>query len=130
MGHRHSEETTKLEPKQAIPSSENSNPFLSIKDITVLTMATPFLSANGQKLISFFTGFNQSSAPTPDFSGILNMLNTSNSNPLRELLPIILGLAGNADQRNFDPGLVKSLLEILNTNKGTINKETDESSRR
>ncbi|NLW46333.1 MAG: hypothetical protein GXY86_03200 [Firmicutes bacterium] len=126
MGHRRSEET-KLEPKQVIPSSEDSNPFLSNNDITILTMATPFLSASGQKLISFFTAFNQSPAPAPDFNGILNMLNTSNSNnPLRELLPIILGLAGNADQRNFDPSLVKSLFEIFKTNKGTNNKESEE----
>ena len=126
MGHRHSEETN-LEPKQVIPSSENSNPFLSSNDITILTIATPFLSANGQKLISFFTGFNQSPVTTPDFSGILSMLNTSNNNnPLRELLPVILSLTGNMDQRSFDPGLVKSLLEILNTSKGSTNKEFEE----
>lgn len=125
MSHRHSEET-KNEPKQVTPSSVEPNPFLSKNDITILTMATPFLSANGQKLISFFIGFNQNPAPTPDFSGILNMLNTSNNNLLRELLPVMLGLAGNMDQRSFDPGLVKSLLEMFNTNTSTANKDTVE----
>jgi hypothetical protein len=125
MSHRHSEET-KIEPTQTMPSFEEPNPFLSKNDISILTILTPFLSTNGQKLISFFAGFHHSPASTPDLSGILNLFNTSNNNKsLRDLLPIFLSLVGNMDQINFDPNLVKSMLEMLNPNNGVANKETE-----
>lgn len=125
MSHRHSEEA-KIEPTQTMPSFEEPNPFLSKNDISILTIITPFLSANGQKLISFFAGFNHSPASAPDLSGILNLFNTSNNNKsLRDLLPIFLSLVGNMDQRNFDPSLVGSMLEMLNLNSSAANKETE-----
>ncbi len=124
MSHRHSEEI-KNEPKQVISSSEELNPFLSKNDLTILTMAIPFLSANGQKLLSFFINFNQSPISTPDFSGILNLFNNNdnNNNVLRELLPALLGLAVNTEQGNFDPGILKSLIGMINTNHTSNSKE-------
>lgn len=126
MGHRHPEEA-KIEPKQPISSFEEPNPFLSKNDISILTIITPFLSTNGQKLISFFAGFNHNPAPAPDLSGIANLFNMSNNNKsLRDLLPLFLSLIGSMDQKNFDPGLIKSMLEMLNSNNGASNKETAE----
>lgn len=124
MSHRHSEEV-KIEPNPTMPSFEEPNPFLSKIDISILTIITPFLSTNGQKLISFFTGFNHGPASAPDLSGILSLFNASNNKSLRDLLPIFLSLVGNMDQRNFDPSLVKSMLEMVNSNNGATNKELE-----
>lgn len=122
MSHRHSEEP-KIEPKQVLPSSEESHPFLSKNDLTLLTMATPFLSANAQKLISFFVNFNHNSIQSPDFSGILNQLSNPDGNKLlQELLPIILGMTGKMDQGGFDPGLLTSLLGTLNRSSSPISQ--------
>lgn len=117
MSHRHSEEP-KAELKQVISSTEESHPFLSKNDLALLTMATPFLSANGQKLVSFFVNFNQSPAQSANFSGFLNQIgNTDGNNMLQELLPAILGLAGKLDQGGLDPSLLTSLMGLM---KNTI----------
>lgn len=124
MGHRHSEEV-KNQHQQVLSTSEETNPFLSKNDLTILSMSIPFLSSNGQKIVSFFTNFNRNPVPASDFSGILNLLNNSeNSNLIRELLPALLGLAGNFEQGSFDPNILKSLLGIINPNNSSTGKET------
>lgn len=119
MSHRHSEER-ETEPKQVLPSSDESkesNPFLSNNDITLLTMAAPFLSPNGQRLISFFINFGQSSLPAPDFGGVQKLLGNTDSNKLlQDLLPALLGLAGRMNQSGIDPSLFTSLLGMFNNN--------------
>lgn len=119
MSHRRSEEH-KTELKQVVPSSEEpkeNNPFLSKNDIALLTIATPFLSPNGQKLISFFINFTQSSFPVPDFSGVQNQLGNSDTvKMLQDLLPALLGLAGRINQNGIDPSLMTSLLGMFNNN--------------
>lgn len=119
MSHRHSEEP-KTEPKQVVSSSDESkenNPFLSNNDITLLTMATPFLSPNGQKLISFFINFGQSSFPAPDFGGVQKLLgNADNNKLLQDILPALLGLAGKMNQTGIDPSLFTSILGMFNNN--------------
>ncbi len=112
MSRRHSEEPdTDLKQIQASP--EESNPFLSKNDLTLLTMASPFLSANGQKLISFFVNFNQSPVQSPVFSGLNQLGNSDGNKLLQELLPAILGLVGKIDQGDLDPGLFTSLLGMM-----------------
>ncbi len=119
MSHRHSEEH-KTEPKQLIPPSDETkenNSFLSKNDITLLTMATPFLSPNAQKLISFFLSFNQSSFPLPDLGIVSNPLGSNDAKKLLpDLLPTLLGLAGKMNQSGFDPSLFTSLLGMFNGN--------------
>lgn len=119
MGHRHSEER-ETEPKQVLPSSDESkesNPFLSNNDIALLTLATPFLSPNGQRLISFFINFDQSSFPAPDFGGVQKLLGNADSNKLlQDILPALLGLAGKMNQTGIDPGLFRSILGMFNNN--------------
>lgn len=119
MSHRHSEEH-KAELKPVNPSSEEpkeNNPFLSKNDITLLTLATPFLSPNGQKLISFFINFSQSSSPLPDFNGVQSQLGNSDTfKMLQDLLPALLGLAGRMNQNGIDPSLLTSLLGMFNNN--------------
>ncbi|MGE5607486.1 MAG: hypothetical protein ACM3YE_17575 [Bacteroidota bacterium] len=119
MSHRHSEEP-KTELKQVISSSDEpkeNNPFLSKNDIALLTMATPFLSPNAQKLISFFVNFTQGSFPLPDFGGVQNQLGNSDPNKmLQDLLPALLGLVGRMNQNGIDPSLFTSLLGMFNNN--------------
>lgn len=119
MSHRHFEEH-KTELKPVSPSSDEpkeTNPFLSKNDITLLTLAIPFLSPNGQRLISFFINFSQSSSPLPDFSGVQSQLGNSDTfKMLQDLLPALLGLAGRMNQNGIDPGLLTSLLGMFNNN--------------
>jgi hypothetical protein len=119
MSHRRSEEP-KTEPKLGISppdESQEPNPFLSKNDITLLTMAAPFLSPNGQKLVSFFVNFNHSSFPIPDLGGAQNLLGISDTNKLlQDLLPTLLGLAGKMNQNGIDPSLFTSLLGMFNNN--------------
>ncbi len=122
MSHRHMEEP-KTEPKQVIPSSEELHPFFSKNDLSLLNIATPFLSPNGQKLLSFFINFNQNSSHLPDIGGILSQLGNSDSNKLvQDLLPALLGLASKMDQGSFDPSLLTSLLGMFNKNNASPNQ--------
>jgi hypothetical protein len=117
MSHRHSEEP-KTEPKEASsPSGESieNNPFLSKNDIALLTLATPFLSPSGQRLISFFLNFNQSPFSMPDFGSIQNQLSNNEGNKLiQDLLPTLLSIAGKMNQKGIDPSLFTSLLGMFN----------------
>lgn len=125
MSHRHTEEL-KIQPQQVLSPPEETNPFLSKNDLTILSMAIPFLSSNGQKIISFFTNFNHNPVPASDFSGILNLFNNSdNIKLIRELLPTLLSMAGNFEQGSFDPNILKSLLGVININNiSNGNKDT------
>lgn len=122
MSHRHSEEH-KIELKPVSPSSDEpkeNNPFLSKNDIALLTLATPFLSPNGQRLISFFINFTQSSPSLPDFSGVQSQLGNSDTfKMLQDLLPALLGLAGRMNQNGIDSSLLTSLLGMFNNNAST-----------
>lgn len=126
MGHRHSQEP-KNEPKQVVSvtdDSEKSNPFLSNNDQSLLTLVTPFLSPSGQKLISFFVRFNQSSFPLPDFSGIQNQSGNFEANKLlQDTIPTLLSLAGKMNREGFDPGLFTSLLGMFNNSAPQANQE-------
>lgn len=123
MSHHHSEEP-KPELKEVISPSENSHPFLSKNDLSLLTLASPFLSANGQKIISFFVNFNQNSAQTLDFSRFLNQLGISDGNKLlQELLPVVLGLLSKIEQGGLDPSLLTSLLGMMNNNTAPSSQE-------
>lgn len=117
MGHHHSEEP-KIEPKLNVSSPEEVHPFLSKNDLALLSLATPFLSPNGQKIINFFINFNhQGQIQLPDFSGIFNQFsNSDNGKLLQEFLPLIFNLTSKMDQVNLDPGLLTSLLGLLNNN--------------
>jgi len=126
MSHRHSE-NSKPETQPVAVVNGGANPFLTKNDLTLLTMVTPFLSANGQKLLLFFINFNnRGSAQTPDFSGIFNHSAGAGGNRLlQELLPALLAMAGKStEQGGFDPGLLTALMGIINKNTGNAEPET------
>lgn len=121
MGHRHAEEPN-IEPKQVVSSSEESHPFFSKNDLSILGITTPFLSPNGQKLVSFFVNFNQNSS-LPDLGGILNQLGNPDNNKLfQDLLPALLGLVNKKEHGGIDPSLLTSLLGMFNKNNTSPNQ--------
>ncbi|NLY75732.1 MAG: hypothetical protein GX075_10550 [Firmicutes bacterium] len=129
MSHRHSE-NSKPEAQPVAVANGEAHPFLTKNDLTLLTMVTPFLSANGQKLLSFFINFNnRAPAQAPDLSGIFNLSAGSGGNRLlQELLPALLALAGKTtEQGGFDPGLLTALMGIINNNTGNAAPETPSS---
>ena len=127
MSHRPPQEP-KNDPKQVVSvtdESEKTNPFFSNNDQTLLTMVTPFLSPNGQRLISFFVHFNHSPFPSPDFSRAQNQSGNLEANKLlQDLFPTLLGLAGKMNRESLDPSLFTSLLGMLNNSAPQSSQET------
>lgn len=103
MSHHRRRETTELKEYQESQSQEqanqNTHPFLQENDLTILSVISPFLSPNAQKLITFFVNFGSENPnpQAPDIAGLLmQTLKNTDPNFLQNLLPAFLNLSGNS----------------------------------
>jgi hypothetical protein len=96
------------------------HPFLEQNDVTMLSMIRPLLSPMAQRLVSFFVTMGEPESalsPAPDFAGLLKQFAPkAGSLPLNDLLPAMLGMAGNADsQGKINPALLTALMSMMNS---------------
>ncbi|HEX3046173.1 MAG TPA: hypothetical protein VHY08_15565, partial [Bacillota bacterium] len=104
MSHHRRRESTELNEYQETQSKEqavqNAHLFFQENDLAILSVISPFLSPNGQKLISFFVNFGKEN-PNPqalDITGLLmQTLKNTDQNFLQNLLPLFKNLAGNSN---------------------------------
>ncbi|MCL6589296.1 MAG: hypothetical protein K6U80_05005 [Firmicutes bacterium] len=106
MGHHHRREQASpkehddLNPGQKpVPTS---HPFFQENDLAILSVISPFLSPNGQRLISFFLNFEKEdpagTSQTADIAGILlQTLKNTDPNILQNLIPTFLKVTGNSN---------------------------------
>jgi hypothetical protein len=105
MGHHRHREPNEIKEYQELPSEErevqNVHPFFQGNDLAILSVICPFLSQNGQKIISFFMNFGgdngANNSPASDIAGLLmQTLKNVDPNFLQSLLPQFLNSPGNS----------------------------------
>jgi hypothetical protein len=106
--HRHRElnnlnEYVESKPGEKLESysPKAPHPFFQENDLMLLSVISPFLSQNGQKIISFFVNFGKESPATApqgaDIAGLfMQMLKNTDPAFLQNLVPLFLNAAGNS----------------------------------
>lgn len=124
MGHQHD---PKKDPKPAVTEAKEPNvhPFFEPNDLTLLSVVTPMLSSNAQRLISFFINFGGAepvSNPIGNLAEIFQQLPAKQKNSLTELAPAVLGMLSGQDNKGsgtggLNPALISTLLSTFMNNK-------------
>jgi hypothetical protein len=133
MGHQHD---PKNDPKRdlkpvgdevkapTVQKAQNAHPFFEPNDLTLLSIVTPMLSSNAQRLISFFINFGGAAPTTNPMSGlaeIFQQLPAKQKNSLTELAPAVLGMLSQdpkgTGSGGINPALISTLLTTLMSNK-------------
>lgn len=125
MGHQHDPKKD-LKPVEIETKDQNAHPFFEPNDITMLSMVTPMLSSNAQRLISFFINFGDAQAspnPMGNLAEIFQQLSPKQKNSLTELAPAVLGMLSGQDNKGgggtggINPALISTLLSTFMNNK-------------
>lgn len=118
MGHHYQEPEIKNDELSVEPVAvESSHPFLEKNDMTFLAMVKPLLSYKGQKLIGFFLDFGNPEDTKTNQLDIAEMFKqmTGKNDNLKDLLPVLMGLAkGSDDKSSLNPAMLSTLLALLN----------------
>ncbi|HYH02304.1 MAG TPA: hypothetical protein VEC37_04335 [Bacillota bacterium] len=122
MGHQ-SQENNELKVVEAVPKEKerekSDHPFLEKNDITLLSIVSPLLSTQAQKLVSFFINFgNNEPAPGLNINELISQFTGKSKNSgTAELLPSLLNMASNSDLKNaLNPALLTTLFSMLSNN--------------
>jgi hypothetical protein len=118
MSHHYQDPEMKNDELPVEPiTAEYSHPFLEKNDLTFLAMVKPLLSYKGQKLIGFFLDFGNpedAKGNQLDFSEVLKQFASKNDS-VKELIPLLMGLAkGSDDKPSLNPAMLSALLTLLN----------------
>jgi len=139
MGHSHDSKKDKDKDFKGLKSIESSgksdsgdnpnNPFFDKNDLAILSIITPLLSPDAQRLLSFFINYGNDAptlaTPNPlgNLGELLQQLPSGQRNSLMEIAPSLLSmLAAGQDGKNgngsgLNPALLSTLLTAMMNNK-------------